>query len=695
MQHVEHDEATGTVAVHTPSSTYAFRVEDSGAVRHVHWGAPLPVEACATLPAWSSYTDSFAGSGDGGEEYPVPSGARFSRPSLLVEWPDGDAVVEPVPRRVEVGGDAVVVHLVDRVRPLAIALHLRVRPGTDVLERWAELRHTGPADADPVTVLRADTARWVLPWWPDYRRTVVHGGWAREGAVERTRVAPGESATTSRRGHAGHDAAPWVVLDDGTATEEHGEVVAVALAASGSWRVVVERGTEGRCGVAAGAQGARTVLAPGQVLRTPSSFALFTARGFGGASRQVHRFVRDHVLPHGEELRPVLYNAWEAVAFDVDEANQLALARTAARIGVQLFVVDDGWFAGRRDDTAGLGDWWPDPVKFPRGLRPLADEVHALGMAFGLWVEPEMVNPDSDLHRRHPDWVVHTPGRERTQRRNQLVLDFGRPEVVEWAVDWLVRTVADADVDFLKWDLNRSLTEAPHTAHAAHAAGVLHVLDALRARFPALRIEACAGGGGRADLATLARTDQVWTSDNTDPVDRIRIQHGWGQVLPAAAMSCWVADSPNAYADRETPLRFRFHVAAAGGALGIGLDLTRLDDAGLDEVARLVAEYRRLQPVVAHGDLHRLRGPEPGPTTVVQYVTPDRDRSVVLAWRPRAPFGHLERPVRLRGLDPTADYRDEDTGRVHPAALLSGAGLDLALPAAEWASRVVRLRREP
>jgi alpha-galactosidase len=500
-----------------------------------------------------------------------------------------------------------------------------------------------------------------------------------------------ETVLTSRRGMTSHHANPWLAVDDGTAGEEHGEVWSTALAWSGSWRVTVHRDPGGRTGWTGGSghEGLVSHLEPGGSQETPVFAGVYTPDGFGAASRAWHDYVRTAVLPHPGELRPVLYNSWEATGFDVEESGQVALAAKAQELGAELFVMDDGWFGARTSDRAGLGDWSPNPRRFPRGLKPLADEVRRLGMRFGLWVEPEMVNPDSDLYREHPDWVLHEPHRRRTEMRHQLVLDLARPDVRDWTHAWLDRLVGELRLDFLKWDCNRPFTEAPDDAYAGHPRAVHEIMDRLRAAHPGLRIESCAGGGGRADLGILARTDQVWPSDNTDPVDRIAIQHGFGQLFPAQVMSAWVTDSPNVATGRVTPLRFRFHVSMAG-VLGLGGDLTAWTPGELAEAARLVARYKVVRPVVQHGAAYRLTGE--GTLTGVHYAR--GDEHVILAWCPSRPFGHSPGPLPLTAVEADADYRDLDTGATHSGAALLRRGLPLDLPAGDHASVLVRLRRE-
>ncbi len=689
----------------TPRTSYALRIDETGAPRHVAWGPRLTVtEAESLVVPDEDPASSFEGRAPVGEELPVDGGTRYGPPSLQVRYADGSRGFEwqPAGHRIlqhGAGTAELVLEFRDRLYPLHVALHYTVRDDTDVIERRTVLRNDGGQHVD---LLRADSAAWSLPALRDYRLSHVTGQWAAESRLRREPLPHGETVLTSRRGITSHHAGPWVMLEDGDADEDHGRVFSATLAWSGSWRLTVQRTHDGRAGFTGGVghDGTSVPLAPGEEFSTPVFAGLCSEGGFGAASRAWHAYTREHVLPHGRETSPVLYNSWEATGFDVTEEGQLRLAERAAALGVELFVVDDGWFGARRDDRAGLGDWTPAPERFPHGLGPLARAVRTLGMRFGVWVEPEMVNPDSDLYRAHPDWILHIPGRSRSELRNQLVLNFARDDVAGWAYDWLTRLVADAGVDFLKWDMNRAFSEAGWPDRpdghdrlwTGYVNNLYGVLDRLRADHPDLRVETCSGGGGRADLGILRRTDQVWTSDNTDAVDRLVIQHGFGQVLPARVMSAWVTDVPNQCTGRTVPLRFRFHVAMSG-LLGIGGDLDRWSEEELAEGAELVAEYKRVRHLVQHGVQFRPCEPYGDGPAVVQYAAEDGAETVVLAWR-RGPRGGVpDAPVRLRGLTPGARYRDTATGALHHAAVLDAYGLRLDLPGQDWASRTVHLMR--
>ncbi|MFI5609339.1 alpha-galactosidase [Amycolatopsis sp. NPDC051903] len=680
----------------TRDSAYAFRLDEADRPRHVHWGPPLTLEQATRIaPRPNPVASSFDEPLDDRPELATEGGAFFGVAGLSVRFADGTQALEWTYAGHDTQ-DGLVVRLRDRHYPLEAELHYRVRG--EAVERHAVLRNTG---SEPIRLLRTDSAAWTLPRRDGYRISHTTGAWSAEAGLLRENLPTGETTLTSRRGVSGHQANPWVMLDDGTATETRGEVWSTALAWSGSWRITVERSHTGRVTWTGGFghEGVQWRLEPGETWETPVFAGLYTAGGFGGASRKWHAYVRDFVLPHPEELRPVVYNSWEATGWDVDEPGQLRLAAIAAGAGAELFVVDDGWFGARTGDTAGLGDWTVNRDRFPAGLGPLVAEVHRLGMGFGLWVEPEMVNPDSDLYREHPDWVLAMAHRGRTTLRNQLVLDFGRPEVADWAYKWLHRLVAEHGIDYLKWDMNRAFTEAgrpgdgdPGRVWVEHVRAVHGVLDRLRADHPGLRIQACAGGGGRTDLGILARTDEIWASDNTDAFDRVKIQHGFSQVLPAGVMAAWVTDSPNPLTGREAPLEFRFHVAMAG-VLGLGGDLTKWTADELRRTAELVALYKEIRPVVQHGTAYRLADPAVSPLTAVQYVLGE-DVVVLFARRPHDHGRPIVTPV-LQGLDAAAVYHDVGTGAVHHGAVLLTHGLPITLTGSGAASALVRLRREP
>jgi alpha-galactosidase len=688
MAEVIFDAAERLWLLTTATTSYALRLDSSDAPRHVYWGPALTVrQAAAVRNPVPSRISSFDGITD--EELVVEGGPRFDAPSLQVQFADGTRAFEwrYIDHTVDEGHLSI--RFTDRHYPLEVVLHYWIGAATDVIERWTTLRHNG--SDDPITLLRCDSASWSLPFRDGYEVTHTVGGWSSEFRLQQTAVPYGETVFTSRRGTSSHQANPWLMVSDGD------EVWSGALAWSGSYRITLRRTPSGQTSFSGGFghEGLSWRLNPGEEWETPVFAGLYASDGVDAASRRWHAYVRDHVLPFSDETRPVLYNSWEATEFDVSETNQKLLAARAAALGCELFVMDDGWFGARTHDAAGLGDWTVNQDRFPGGLDPLIEEVHRLGMRFGLWVEPEMVNPDSDLYRRHPEWVLHMPNRSRTTLRNQLVLNFARTDVAEWAHKWLDELVGQHGIDFLKWDMNRPFSEAGWPAAADqdrlwidHVRHVYAVIDRLRADHPGLRIEACSAGGGRIDLGMLARTDQVWTSDNTDALDRIAIQRGYGRIYPARAMSAWVTDSPNQLTGRVVPLAFRFHVAMAG-VLGIGGNLLRWTEDELTEATELLSRYKSVRHIVQHGVQYDLQA---GPITAVQYVL--GNETVVLVWRPTVGFGQPMLPLRLKALDPSARYRASEAGHgnaVHEGAVLMHHGLQPALPMGDYASTMIHL----
>jgi len=603
------------------------------------------------------------------------------------------------------GRETLRIRLDDPVQPFTAWLCLRLDVARDVVERWLELENRGPRTVS-VEQLGFGTVHLPAGRWD-----LLHasGGWAAEFQSERVRLPIGTTLLESRSVHTGFVHHPFFLLcpADG-AGEEHGTVYFGQLAWSGSWRLAFEQRPNGALALHGGYNpfDFALELAPGERHVTPALIHGACADGFSGASQRMHAFLCARVLPTTdppEPVRPVLYNSWEASYFALSLESQIALARKSAAIGVELFCVDDGWFGGRRSDAAGLGDWTVSREVFPSGLRPLADEVHQLGMKFGLWVEPEMVNPDSDLYHAHPDWVLHFPERPRTEHRHQLILDFGRPEVLAHLARVLAQLVADNAVDFLKWDMNRSATEPGSVVGKGiwrrHAEGVYALMDGLRRLSPGLSIETCSSGGGRVDAGILARTDQFWTSDNTDALARVSIQEGASLAYPARAMCCWVTHERNHQTGRRLELSTRFDVAMRG-VLGIGSDLNALDDAELGEYAKWIAFYKRIRNVVQNGVCHRLQRLEEAGTSIVEYVLRDASEAVVSTVAVERRIAQVVAPARLRGLEAAAVYaafdRDEREYVRARGAELMALGLDPNLGTGRYGpgySRTLWLRR--
>lgn len=681
---IQYSEAKKVFLLTTRSSSYAMGVAADGAFRNLYWGAPLWRIDDLNTPAPARGRSSFDPKEMvENEEFPGWGGPRYLEPALKVTRANGvrDLVLKYASHRIE--GNDLHVALKDIRDAIEVTLHYRVYPDHGIVRRSATIKN---ATSAAITVESAQSAAWHLPAGEGYHLTYLTGRWAAETQVNREPIHEGVKVIESRKGHTGHTFSPWFAIDAGDGAEESGRVWFGALGWSGNWRIAVEQTPYRQVRVTGGLNPFDFAypLKPGESLDTPEFFGGFSDAGFGGASRAMHKFQRERIFPGGGQsrLRPVLYNSWEATTFRVDEPGQKALADKAAKLGVELFVVDDGWFGARNNDRAGLGDWTVNPQKFPNGLKPLIDHVKGLGMEFGLWVEPEMINANSDLYRAHPDWVIHFPDRPRSELRNQMVLNLARNDVKEHLFAVLDKLATENDIRYFKWDMNRAVSE-PGWPDAGpveqrrlwfdYVRNLYEIIDRLRAKHPRLEIESCSGGGGRIDLGILQRVEEVWPSDNTEAFDRLRIQEGFSLAYAPKIMSAWVTDVPNMNG-RSVSLGYRFLVAMQG-ALGVGANLNHWSEQDSALATRMIALYKRIRPTVQTGDLYRLFSPRSGELTANQYVSADGRQSVVFAFRHAQQYNNAVPTIRLRGLDAQAIYKVEATDGKVAAGQWSGAYL--------------------
>ncbi len=673
-------------ALHTGATSYAFTVTDAGLLRHLHWGGPIAAHDVIVEPLWELSTNDLI-QDVVAQEYPPHGRFRYNEEALLLRFADGGREVDLRYVDASVADDELTVRLADD-KGLDLALHYRVHPEIDVIVRWAELTSRVPG----VVVEAIASAQFHVPFTGLTLRNVAgHWGAEQQEVVETVRT---KVVLESRRGISNHHHNPYAVLSR-EATETTGRVWGAALAFSGNTKVVVEQTQYGQTLVQLGINDhdLEVALAPGVPFSTPQVVAAFSQEGLEGLSRRMHAYGELLMDP---QVRPVLYNSWEATNFAVTAAGQTALAERAASLGAELFVVDDGWFGRRNPDSTGgirdgLGDWWVDPEKFPDGFAPLIDTVRGLGMQFGIWVEPEMVNPDSDLFAAHPDWIYHEPGRQTDQARGQYVLNLTIPAVRDFIVDMLDGLLSENAIDYVKWDANRPMSQvgAQRDVWYRHIAGLYEIVAEVKRRHPGVLIEACASGGGRIDFGSLGVFDDFWTSDNTDALDRLEIQRAYSLVYPPRAMRAWVTDVPNFLSQRSIPLQFRFHSAMLG-SLGIGCDLTRMTDDELSKAARFVREYKELRPLMQR--FHRLENPSANDYRLFQYSSPAG--AVLFAFLPASRLGHKPTTVRLRGLDPQARYRFTHDWQAREASgeYLMNRGLRVWLQG-DYASTVMRFDR--
>ncbi|HEY3457269.1 MAG TPA: alpha-galactosidase [Bryobacteraceae bacterium] len=665
-QSIRYDAGRRIWLLTTQASSYAMGLSSEGQLQHLYWGGPLwrieDVPAAARKRDISSFDPHQMLEN---EEYPGWGGPRFDEPALKITRADGDRdlVLRYVSHQAK--ANELAITLKDIRDDIEVELDYQVHSGT--IARKAIIRNRSK---QAITIESAQSAAWYLPAGVGYRLSYLSGRWAAETQLNREPIHEGIKVLESRTGHTGHNINPWFAIDEGSAGETQGRVWFGALAWSGNWRISVEQTPYRQVRVTGGFNPFDFAyrLEPGESLETPEFYAGYSQHGFGEASRLLHDLERTDIEPGGIKARPrpVLYNSWEATEFNVDEAGQTALAEKAAKLGVELFVMDDGWFGKRNNDHAGLGDWTVNPQKFPNGLNGLIARVNSLGMDFGLWVEPEMVNPDSDLYRAHPDWVMNFPGRPRSELRNQLILNMARDDVKEYIFDVLDKLASTYKIRYFKWDMNRIFSEPgwpevpinrQRELWVKYVWNYYDIMKRLRENHPGLEIESCSGGGGRIDLGVLRYVDEVWTSDNTEAFDRLRIQEGFSQAYAAKFMSAWVTDVPNMNR-RSTPLQYRFLVAMQG-ALGIGANLNKWSDADTELATKMIALYKRIRTTVQFGNLYRLLSPRLSDTTANEYVSKDGKEAVLFAFRHSQEYNTPPPALLLQGLNGRSVYRLE------------------------------------
>lgn len=596
----------------------------------------------------------------GGSATPMPAGRAAPAPVTLQGEP-----AEAGSGGAAVGGDSLELTFVDGVRGVRVVLHYRMPVGLDVVERWVSVHNDG---AEQLNLRRHESAGFVVPTSGGAVVRYLWGEWNSEfqrGSVELRR---GRFTVDSRQGITEHSYSPFLSVAD--LGDPDGTAWGVQLAWSGSWEMSAEVDTTGQTRIQAGRAPSSLglALAPGSSWVFPVAVGACSTEGADGLARAFHAYQRtfSRRLP-----QKVLYNSWFATEFDIRADHQLELARRAVRAGVETFVVDDGWFVGRSDDTGGLGDWEVDPAAFPDGLDAFIEDLNQVGLGFGLWVEPESVSPGSNLATEHPEWILRTEGREPVLIRNQLLLDLSRDDVADWIWATLDRLLSTYRISYLKWDANRPRLDAGDQRRDLDGKVVTNlykILDRLRAEHPQVYVEGCAGGGARVDLGMAARVDTLWPSDNTAPLDRLNIQRGFLTGYSPHLMSSWVTDAEGTHDGRERSLGFRFHVAMAGG-LGTGADLSRWTDDQLKVAAGHVAQYQDIRDVVANGEVYPLN-------EGFQYV--GVKRSVVFLWdtgdgNVRGTLPTRPRRIPLRQLDPAKNYRVGD--EVHPGSYLLQVGV--------------------
>lgn len=574
------------------------------------------------------------------------------------------------------------IDLYDQLTDVTVTLQYSVFEEASYLTRSATIQ-TGKY---PCKLEKALSATVDFP----HQDFIVHsltGRYAYEKEWTQTPLTKGQYSIGSIRGASSHSRTPFLALASPDAGEDKGDVYAAHLVYSGNFTAFVETTAmeTSRLGLGLESHYFSWQLDKDDRFQTPEVLLSYTDKGFTGMTQNSHHFITKHLIRSSfvNKPRPILINNWEATYFEFTEEKILQLAQVASRAGIELFVLDDGWFGKRNNDESSLGDWKVNLDKLPNGLNGLAERINELGMKFGLWFEPEMISIDSDLYREHPDWAIHTEGRLPIYSREQLVLDLTKQEVCDYIIDSVSSILESANISYVKWDMNRNITSIPEGLandhrfefHHRYMLGLYSVLDHLTKRFPDILFESCAGGGGRNDLGIMYYMPQAWASDDTDAIERLSIQEGTSLIYPPSSIGAHVSAVPNHQVGRITPLATRGNVAMMGGAFGYELDLTKLSEKELDEISQQIETYHSIRETIQFGQLYRLK--KTTNTWAANYVSQDKNQAVftfikILA-KPEAPLLH----VRLKGLDPDALYECPQLGETFYGDELMNIGLEM------------------
>ena len=656
------------IAVETGASSLILSVRENGSVFQLHYGRKVDAAEFAAVP---SYDGRY---GNGAPAYPATGGRFLGEPALHVRYADGTHNTELYYTGHDVstaaGVKTTTVHLKDYATSLLVDLVYEAYPAEDIILTHTEIVNGGKK---PVSLL--SYASGAMTFQADrYLLTHVNGSWAQEMQVESELLTHDLKVMENRRGVQNTQVGnPAFLLSLGVSelSENAGEVIAGALAWSGNYRLSFERDPENRLTVLGGISpfASEYPLSPGATFRTPDMIWTWSCSGAGQASRNLHRWARHFGVYGGGTVNPILLNSWEGAYFTFTTETLIHMIDDAASMGLEMFVLDDGWFGNkypRSSDNAALGDWQVNVSKLPEGIDYIAQYAHSKGLKFGIWIEPEMVNPKSELAEAHPEWVVQSPGREIYTERTQWVLDLSNPAVQDFVfgVFDAVMQLSPA-IDYIKWDCNRPVESfgSPYLGaeqdrfYIEYVQGFYKVMERIRAKYPDVLVQCCSSGGGRVDYGSLAYFNEVWTSDDTDAFERIFMQYGTSLFYPACVMAAHVSTVPNHQSRNVTPLKFRFDVACQG-RLGLELQPRYLSAEELSYVNRCVDSYKQYRDIVFNGDLYRIGTPYGNDFYGMMYVSEDKSKAVVytycLRFRQLACDGV---PFRLQGLDPERKYR--------------------------------------
>ena len=721
------DKAQNSFILQAKNSTYIIKILKDKYISHVYWGGKIVnpvVDSIANSSGRGSFhanpNEDLSFSLDNRpNEYPAYGNTDLRMPAYQVQLENGSRITdlsydsyEIIPGKPKLLGlpavyteedseaDTLLITLVDKLIDFKVVLSYTIFRDYDAVIRSVKLVNEGNTR---LKVLRALSMSIDFDHI-DYDLMSLSGSWARERYVVRRPLVNGTQSVESRRGASGHSENPFIALLSKDATETNGDVYGFSLVYSGNFLASAEVDQYKTTRVVMGINpfDFEWLLEAGEAFQTPEVVMVYSGNGMGEMSRTYHQIYRNRLArgKYRNAARPVLINNWEATYFDFNEDKLKAIAKQASELGVEMLVLDDGWFGKRDSDNCSLGDWYVDHKKLPNGLKSLADAVGEYGMGFGLWFEPEMVSPDSDLYRAHPDWCIHVPNRHRSLARNQLILDYSRQEVQDAIIDMISGILSSAKIAYVKWDMNRNMSEigsanlpAERQMETAHRymLGVYHVMETITQSYPDVLFESCSGGGGRFDPGILHYMPQNWTSDDTDGVERLKVQYGTSFVYPTSSMTAHVSAAPNHQTGRNTSMEFRGDVAMAGN-FGYELDVTKMSDDEKDTMKQQIVVYKEMRELIQYGDFYRLISPFDGNFTAWMYVSEDKTEAAVFFYKVLGtPNDSLFR-FKLAGLNLDYQYVIDGETTVSGAQLLNyGLNIPLDLGWGDFRSKLFRL----
>ena len=722
------DENNRLITLNTKNSTYQMKIDEYGFLLHLYYGKRTNGNMDYILVNLDR--------GFSGNPYDAGDNRKYSLDALLQEFPcrgagdfrspvfevryedgsfgcdlryeshiikDGKYGLSGLPAVYENSdmdkAQTLEITLSDKVSGIKVILYYGIIESLDIITRAANVINENKNNIY-IEKLQSACLDFVSG---NFDLITFYGRHAMERNIQRQSVGHGSYRIGSRRGTSSHQYNPLMILADSDANEDYGNCYAMSFVYSGGFLGEAEKDQYGQTRMQLGLMEEQFsyCLKSGESIIAPEVIMSYSDRGLAVLSQNLHKCIRENVCrgKYKNEVRPVLVNSWEASYFDIDKNSIVNLAKNAAELGVEMLVMDDGWFGKRDDDNSGLGDWFTNENKIGCSLKELVESVNNCGIKFGIWVEPEMVNEDSDLYRKHPDWAFAVPGKKPVRSRNQLVLDFSRKEVVDYIYDSITKVIESGNIEYIKWDMNRSIANVyshedkyQGNVYYDYVLGLYDFLERLNKNYPDILIEGCSGGGGRFDAGMLYYTPQIWCSDNTDAIDRTKIQYGTSFGYPVSAVGAHVSAVPNHQTGRSVSIDTR-GVVAMSGSFGYELDLGKVSEAEKNTIKEQIKTFKKEAELIHNGLYYRLSDPYKDPVAAWEFVSKDGDDVLVNVVCLKMHGNMQPLYVRFKGLNENVTYKDVKTGKIYPAEALMNIGMPFMPELGEYQSWQVELKR--